>query len=98
MGARLLTARIRLIPGLKRLVGLFEISRHLALEYEVDKKLLPVADSIPQLPGFGGAFSRQHRLPNITISQAQIRICHRELGIDFDGTAEKRDGGGAPGR
>src|ERR1017187_8219216 len=60
-----------------------KISRHLAFVDEVDKKLLPVADSIPQLPGFRGALSRRHRLPNNAIGQAQIRICHRELGIDF---------------
>src|SRR5260221_3764426 len=92
-----LAVRIGLKPQLEGLVRLFQISRHLPVVEKVDKKLLPVADSIPQLPGFCGALSRQHGLSNNAVVEPQIRVRHREFGIYFDSTAVKRDACGIPG-
>src|SRR5262245_56671885 len=56
----------------------------------VDIKLLPVADSITQLPRLRRALSRQLGFSGRAIRQPQMGIRHRELGIDLDSTAEER--------
>src|SRR5215831_10485089 len=93
-----LIARIGLKPQLEGLVRLLEVSGHLTVVVKVDEKPLAFADAIPQLPSFCGALSGQHGRSNIAVCEPQIRVRHRELGIDFDSTTEERYSRDVPGR
>ena len=85
------------MPQFEGLVRLFQISRHLPVVAPIDKKLLPIAGSIPQLPGSRGALRRQHGLSNSAVQEPQIGVCHGKIWIDFDRSAEERYGGITPG-
>jgi hypothetical protein len=81
-------------PQRQGLSRFFQVSSHLHEVGGVDKKLLPVGGVIPQLIGSAGALSGEVRLSHIAVQTPQIRICHRELGVDLGGPFEKGQSGG----
>ena len=82
-------ARISLRPQLTGLLRLFQVSRHLQIVGRGDKELLRVTGAIPQLIGFARALRGEGRLSNIAVHAPQIRIGHREFGVDLNGALEK---------
>src|SRR2546425_9368724 len=96
-GLWLLPARISLKPRLEGLVRLVQVSRHLPVVGKVDKKLLPVARSIPQLPGFCSALGRQHGLSNSAVQEPQKGVCHGKFRINFDCAPDEGYSRGTPG-
>jgi len=85
--------RIRLRPGLTGLLRLFQVSRDLHLVGSRDKEFLSITGAIPQLIRLADARRREGGLSNRAIRKPQIRVCHRELGVDFKGALKKRHGG-----
>ena len=58
----------------------------------VDEEALAVARAIAQLVGFEDALPRQHRLSHDAVAEPDLRMRHRKIRIDRDGTLEERDG------
>src|SRR5215467_2862978 len=56
-----------------------------------NKKTFQLAGAFPKLVSSTGALGREVWLPHIGVYSTQERVCHRKLGIDFDGALEKRD-------
>ena len=76
------------MPIAHRSAGLLEIPGHLEIVGQSDEEPLPITGAISQLVGLGDILRRLGRLPRIAVRTTQERICHRELGIDFNGALQ----------
>src|SRR4029077_7151680 len=82
-------ARIALSPKLVSLRFLFQFSGNNVIIVGGNSELLTLADAIAQLVGFPQIFGGATGLGKVGILQAEERVGHRELRIEFDGTFHK---------
>ena len=85
-------ARVALGPRFQRSSLPFQVPREVAIVQCLDVEALGVAGPIAQLVGLEQALSRERRLSDLAVVEAEKRMGHRKIGIDRDRTLKKRQG------
>ena len=85
-------ARVALGPRFQCPLLSFEVAGDVAVVQGFDEEALDIAGPIAQLVGLEQTRPRRGRLPYDAVTEPDLRVADRKIGIDRDGTLEERMG------
>src|SRR3984885_1144390 len=87
-------AWISLSPGVVHLRGFFEVAGCVVVIVRLDIEALYIADAVAEIEGLASLFGGGDNFSQVVVASAERSMSHSEIGIEFDGPFQRRDGSG----